>query len=277
MCKVNKFCPLTAGRLRRRIWLFPRTKGTGGRSASTAFTLIELLVVIAIIAILAALLLPALSSAKERAQRSACKSNMRQVAMGAIMYAMDNHEVFPDDNIVNYHASWLSPATYDYFVNTLRIRTNCFTCPNKNRDGTWIMIEAGQMRMGFYALWALPTSCDPRPRNQNYGAGPAPWDSPKRTTDVTPYTYLMADIIEKGTELVDSAATVTSAPHTRAGPKSSGPNVVVDPALIGSQGGNVSTVDGAVQWRKQALMYPRYVRFEAPAPYTPYPNIIGYW
>jgi len=59
------------------------------------FTLIELLVVIAIIAILAAILFPVFARAREKARQTSCLSNVKQIALAALMYAGDWDETMP--------------------------------------------------------------------------------------------------------------------------------------------------------------------------------------
>ena len=117
----------------RRVWLRSGAGGASGMSApdagegyvamranaETAFTLIELLVVVAIIALLTAILVPALSLARQSAERTVCATNLRGLALANCMYAGAHRGLFvagaPDINVgyggtVRWHGVRVSPG-----------------------------------------------------------------------------------------------------------------------------------------------------------------------
>jgi prepilin-type N-terminal cleavage/methylation domain-containing protein len=224
-----------------------------------AFTLIELLVVIAIIGILAAMLLPALSSAKERAKRSACLNNLREFLLATHMYGNDCEQRLPSGASESATPDGVQDDAIPIFSGLMRTQMVQYAgnykvlgCPNLpapfNTQAGWYQDTYGYV-LGYNYLgghantpWAIPAN------------GEA-WLSPQKLTDLGPTSPLIVEMNDWSGGYGSAVA-----PHTSGGPKLLGNDFGTgDPqgktsADLGSMGGNVGLLDGSAAWRSIKLM-----------------------
>ena len=127
----------------------------GIRAPAGGFTLIELLVVVAVIGILAGLILPALAKAKEKATRTVCMSNLKQVGLAINMYADDSEQSLPGPCYTGARASYDKNSSTEliwYIAEYLgapprgpqTVVADVFVCPGYRREAPGLTSLVGR-------------------------------------------------------------------------------------------------------------------------------------
>lgn len=149
------------------------------------FTLIELLVVIGIIAVLAAMLMPALESARKRARRIVCISNLGQVGLGTMMYMNDFDEYVP---VMRSYFPLADDHQYvsDYWPVHIRWCPNLWDDPNAQKRGEpflWSPNKIDSAGEAYSGVWGYdwPAAMDNFP--ERYWGAAVSRDGPSRATD----------------------------------------------------------------------------------------------
>jgi prepilin-type N-terminal cleavage/methylation domain-containing protein len=170
-----------------------------------AFTLVELLVVIGIIALLISILMPALTVARQQAQKTQCLSNMRSMGQAVAIYQAEYKGVFPP--LSSWATGGFSGNQYRgpnlWVMLKVEAGSTIATCPTAAQamePPTWTAANAPNRALYSYKYnWFVAGAetnanvASHLPHAKRDTASGALWPTPMRSVPNSSETMLMVD------------------------------------------------------------------------------------
>jgi prepilin-type N-terminal cleavage/methylation domain-containing protein len=152
------------------------------------FSLIELLVTISLIGFLLSIIVPALGRAKDQSNLIICRSHLRNVVIGCLMYAGDHDSRLPlDKKMDNPHLDLINMLGGGSYVDTME----SYFCPSADDENSCLSsqnFESGNISYFYFSF-------TDRPANRylsNFFLKSMPW--PRILRDImSPDTWVLSD------------------------------------------------------------------------------------
>jgi prepilin-type N-terminal cleavage/methylation domain-containing protein len=158
------------------------------KNTFNGFSLVELLVTISIISFLLSIIVPVLGRARDQSNLIICRSRLRSLEMGCLMYSGEHDSILPlDKKLDNPHPGLINMLSKGDYIDSME----CYFCPSDTEEDSCLSpqnYESGNISYFYFSF-------TDRPANRylsNFFLKNMPWPRILKDT-MSPNTWVLSD------------------------------------------------------------------------------------
>ncbi len=158
------------------------------KHSNKGFSLVELLVTIGIISFLLSIIVPALGRARDQSNLIVCRSRLRNLVTGCLMYSGEHDSKLPlDKKLDNPHKGLINMLSEGDYIDSME----CYFCPSDSAEDSSLSLQNYTQGNISYFYFSFTD----RPANRylsNFFLKNMPWPRILRDT-MPPNTWILSD------------------------------------------------------------------------------------